>query len=380
MVPYEFQTGRRRRIPGTRLIRHGNVIDAWSNTPRQQSDISFGLGPDGQAAYLTELTPEEPNARAVPGAPWRTRSFSVDRGYFDQPFEVEILSASEDVEIRYTLDGSQPTATPAWSTPVRSRLTRRRTSGPRHFKPGYLPTDVDTHTYIFVKMSSSNPPEIPGFPTAVALGRDRVPTCPRTARWIPSRRMIRRTGTSSMTHCLAIPTMSITSDPEQIFLRTRMVRRRGHREERFGGDTLSRRFHSEPSGRCGHRIALARSVEAFIAFEFSRSLRQSLHSRQICFSEILLVATPRPTRPTRSSSAAATTAVGPGFGTRTGPPTRSTSSIAPRRCAMSGYGMRGNFSHCISTECTGVCTTRWSGRKRSSTPPTSAGSRTIGLR
>ena len=36
--------------------------------------------------------------------------FSVDRGFYDAPFQVAISSETNNVEIRYTLDDSEPTA------------------------------------------------------------------------------------------------------------------------------------------------------------------------------------------------------------------------------------------------------------------------------
>lgn len=35
--------------------------------------------------------------------------FSVDRGFYDAPFEVEITTATPGAAIRYTLDGTPPT-------------------------------------------------------------------------------------------------------------------------------------------------------------------------------------------------------------------------------------------------------------------------------
>ncbi|KPK47159.1 MAG: hypothetical protein AMK72_08805, partial [Planctomycetes bacterium SM23_25] len=82
--------------------------------------------------------------------------FSVDRGFYDDPFDVVITTATAGAEIFYTTDGSKPHWIDATHPGPVSRYT-----GPIHIsgtttlramaaKPGYLDTNVDTHTYIFV--------------------------------------------------------------------------------------------------------------------------------------------------------------------------------------------------------------------------------------
>jgi len=75
--------------------------------------------------------------------------FSVDRGFFTSPFYVTLTTNTAGATIRYTLDGSAPTATtgsvyasPIW---VNATTTLRAAA----FKTGMLSTDTDTETYIF---------------------------------------------------------------------------------------------------------------------------------------------------------------------------------------------------------------------------------------
>jgi hypothetical protein len=76
--------------------------------------------------------------------------FSTDRGFHDAPFTVEVTTATPGAAVRYTTDGSAPTETNGITytgpVPVSGTTTLRAAA----FKPGFLPTNVDTHTYIFL--------------------------------------------------------------------------------------------------------------------------------------------------------------------------------------------------------------------------------------
>ncbi len=84
----------------------GEVIDEYSAVPSQVADISYGRLGD-ELRYFSDTTPGAANATTFIGLVADT-SFSVDRGFFEAPFDVEITSATEGATIRYTLDGSWP--------------------------------------------------------------------------------------------------------------------------------------------------------------------------------------------------------------------------------------------------------------------------------
>lgn len=77
-------------------------------------------------------------------------SFSVKRGFFESPFDVAISTKTSGATIRYTLDGSVPTAT--HGTVYQWPLVINRTSTLRAaaFKSGSDPSNTDTQTYIFL--------------------------------------------------------------------------------------------------------------------------------------------------------------------------------------------------------------------------------------
>lgn len=76
--------------------------------------------------------------------------FSVDRGFYDTPFSLSITTATVGASIIYTTNGSTPSLTNGFvyssPLPINGTTVIRAAA----FKTGYLPSDVDTETYIFV--------------------------------------------------------------------------------------------------------------------------------------------------------------------------------------------------------------------------------------
>jgi len=64
----------------------------------------------GGPGYLAIPSPRSFNGDTFDGFVGDT-SFSIDRGFFEEPFDLEITSSLEGAEIRYTLDGSPPSPT-----------------------------------------------------------------------------------------------------------------------------------------------------------------------------------------------------------------------------------------------------------------------------
>ncbi|MCX5672249.1 MAG: chitobiase/beta-hexosaminidase C-terminal domain-containing protein [Planctomycetota bacterium] len=95
--------------------------------------------------------------------------FDHDRGFYDAPFDLAITTSTPDATIRYTTDGSLPTATTgtvyAGPIPI-TATTILRAAG---FKTGYEPSNVDTQTYIFLGSVLTQPNDPEGFPTTWGL-------------------------------------------------------------------------------------------------------------------------------------------------------------------------------------------------------------------
>ncbi len=87
------------------------VLQAFDPFPAQRGDVSHGvLG--GDLAFVTSMGHPTPGALndSAPPPPARVE-FSRDSGFFTEPFVVTLFSATSDAVIRYTLNGSAPSAT-----------------------------------------------------------------------------------------------------------------------------------------------------------------------------------------------------------------------------------------------------------------------------
>jgi len=128
------------------------LLDCISFGP-QTKDISYGLYPDASnfRRFLGIPTPGWENNGAYLGEVADTK-FSHNRGFYDSPFTLSITCNTKDAEIHYTTDGSRPDewavgATCSYTGPFDiNQTTVVRAAA---FRPGYLATNVDTHTYIF---------------------------------------------------------------------------------------------------------------------------------------------------------------------------------------------------------------------------------------
>lgn len=93
--------------------------------------------------------------------------FDPQRGFYERPFQLALSSKTPDALIRYTLDGSQPTAEhgTVYTKPLSiDRTTVLRTAA---FKLGLAPSRTKTHTFLFpADVIRQSPDGLPpaGFP------------------------------------------------------------------------------------------------------------------------------------------------------------------------------------------------------------------------
>jgi hypothetical protein len=76
--------------------------------------------------------------------------FSHDRGFYEAPFDVTITTETEGAMIRYTIDGRAPTETYGYVYTGPVNISTTTCLRAMAYKPGLLPTNVDTQTYIFL--------------------------------------------------------------------------------------------------------------------------------------------------------------------------------------------------------------------------------------
>jgi hypothetical protein len=135
--------------------------------PAQKPDISYGTR-GGQNYYFNPPSPGAINAGGFADFVADTK-FSVNRGFFETPFDLTISTATAGATIRYTTNGTPPTATTGivYGGP----LTIPGTTVVRAaaFKDGLQPSGVDTQTYLFpadVIRQSTNGAAPPGWPAS----------------------------------------------------------------------------------------------------------------------------------------------------------------------------------------------------------------------
>ncbi len=127
------------------------VVHAFSPAyPEQRADISYA-----KEGYFTNPTPGQANDESpVPGIVTDTRFYPA-RGIYPNPMhphmplKIHITTATEAADIFYTLDGSEPSPNHGllYTEPI--RVTTTTVVRAAAFKGVLVPTEVDTHTYLF---------------------------------------------------------------------------------------------------------------------------------------------------------------------------------------------------------------------------------------
>ena len=125
----------------------------------QTGDISYGRYPDAGDYWQAfgSPSPEAQNVGVYEGFVTDIE-FSHKRGFYDESFYLTLATETEDVTIYYTLDGTEPYDITAdrrfpmgtiYTGPV--YISKTTVLKAIATKTGWMPTDIKTHTYIFVK-------------------------------------------------------------------------------------------------------------------------------------------------------------------------------------------------------------------------------------
>ncbi len=132
----------------------GEVVSEYSpQYPRQKADVSYGVW-QGRPYYFPAPTPGAPNTQGKNDFVADTK-FSHDRGFYDEAFDLVITTATAGATIYYTTNGVAPASTNLaspgvirYDNPIRiAGTTILRAAA---FQEGFEPSNVDTHTYVFL--------------------------------------------------------------------------------------------------------------------------------------------------------------------------------------------------------------------------------------
>lgn len=185
--------------------------------PAQESDISFGMGAEIAYVFFETPTPGAENQAGVLDFVGDTR-FSVDRGFYDEPFEVVISTETLGASIIYTTDGSTPSESNGTTAlaPVTIQVTTTTPVRAIAVKEGFFSSNVDTQTYIFIDDVISQGETHEGYPSTW-VNDNGVGSTPADYAMDPE-------VTESVAYSeviddalLAVPTISIVTDIENLF-------------------------------------------------------------------------------------------------------------------------------------------------------------------
>jgi len=137
----------------------GLIAHAYDPFPAQQTDVSYGLYLN-QPTYFRTPTPGEGNTL---GTQVQAPLFSNTRGFYTDPVTVSLMVADPGTTIRYTTDGSRPTATygQVYSAPL--TISKTTPLSAVNVSNG-LTSEVITHTYLFANDIVQQPDQPAGYP------------------------------------------------------------------------------------------------------------------------------------------------------------------------------------------------------------------------
>ncbi|MFT6240546.1 MAG: hypothetical protein ACJAQT_002636 [Akkermansiaceae bacterium] len=121
--------------------------------PEQFADISYGR-PSGDRGrrFFSSPTPGSANLSAGSPGVVKDTNFSIDRGFYDDAFDLQISTSTIGSTIRYTLDGSVPSLSNGltYTGPITIATTTNLRAISYFQSRDFIPTNVDTHTYLFL--------------------------------------------------------------------------------------------------------------------------------------------------------------------------------------------------------------------------------------
>jgi len=205
------------------------VVSEFTGVGKQVTGVSYGLDSrTGQPGYMSPPTPGAVNRPSFASRVKDTK-FDIHRGILDSPVTVTITSETPGSSIAYTLDGSEPSSRHGTIVPPADAnatglaalyIDNTAILRARAFKAGALPTNVDTHTYLFpsrVVRQNASPAGFPstwGVFTIIAGGLAGQPV---PADYEMKRELVVADVQAMKDALRALPTISIVADPDDLF-------------------------------------------------------------------------------------------------------------------------------------------------------------------
>jgi hypothetical protein len=164
-------------LPGAvALLATGTNVLAIQGLNISAGDASFHLEPQLIATlvpvtngFFSPVTPGTANGPALYGVVADTK-FSVDRGFFDAPFSLSITCATPGVSIYFTTNGSAPAPGNGFVHSAPISITGNSFIRAAAYLAGWVPSGVDTHSYIYLRDVLSQSNNLPNYPTVWQAG------------------------------------------------------------------------------------------------------------------------------------------------------------------------------------------------------------------
>ena len=211
--------------------------------PPLPTDVGFGAAVDGtelRTGFMTTPTPGAPNEQLLSGF-LQSPTVDVEPGLFESEFQLTMSASSPLDSIRYTTDGTTPTAATGslYTGPI--SVTTTTTLRAASFRANWIPSEVETRSYVFLA-DVLNQTQPDGYPDLPSGDFDMDPDVANSSQY--RERLLQG--------LREIPSMSIVMNPED-FLGTRGIysnpTSRGAAWERPASIELI-----EPNGELGFQI------------------------------------------------------------------------------------------------------------------------------
>ena len=205
--------------------------------PKQLTGVSYGVTSAGKWRFFEDPSPGAQNSsKGIEGFAEKI-AFSVARGFFDEPFTVELSTATPDAEIRFTTNGSAPDeASTLYENAI--DITTTQVVRAQAFRSGYQPSPVSTATYLFpsdIAVQSNSPAGFPARWKSTSADYEMDGRADDYAKAAGNEDFSPEQARAAIAESLlAIPSLSIVMDNDDLFAsRTGIYSNPGSRGDRW---------------------------------------------------------------------------------------------------------------------------------------------------
>ena len=197
--------------------------DAGEGYPPIPNHVSYGVSGAGFAFFATP-TPGGANNNGLSEVISKP-NFSHKRGHFTGAFDLTLTPESSGAEIRYTIDGSEPTSTTGTLYTIPFEINSTTVVRAISYQVGAVPSRIRTHTFLFAASSANQDTSTAtavGFPASewgfINPGRDPADSrFPEAADYEMDPTVVNDSRHDIEASLRAIPTISLSMPSDHFF-------------------------------------------------------------------------------------------------------------------------------------------------------------------